>query len=237
MVEPISAVAVETIRKSAKSVTVETLKESLKETAETAVKESPVQSSLETIENTSLETLKAQNEILKSSSNEAKSHYGQISEKINEHYNKKGTKIEIEPHGSRGPDIVGKNKFEDVAIGEIKSESEINRDLNGYWSQWNSDRSFGGKTKDYQLKTNYYDEGASLKSSSEKGWVSVIDGQLRGYCNKESISKGDLVVENYNRFKKEIQNSLEYLKAQNRITSYKIETDKSGIGYITINFK
>ena len=63
MVEPISASIGMAKTTEATVVPKEALSESLKETTETAVKETPVKSVLPEIENSSLETLKAQNEI------------------------------------------------------------------------------------------------------------------------------------------------------------------------------
>jgi hypothetical protein len=60
MIEPISAVAIETAKATVSAIK-EALAESLKETAEVTVKESPVQNMMDTIENSSLETLKVQN--------------------------------------------------------------------------------------------------------------------------------------------------------------------------------
>ena len=137
---------------------------------------------------------------------------------IKSRYEKKGFKIEIEPHGSRGPDILGHGENGQVIVGEIKGATEILRDLRGYWGQWNSDRSFGGKASTFKLKSNYTDKGEGLPSSAVRGWVSVIDGQLRGYCLKENCPKGDLVVESYDSFETDIRVAIDYLKAQRRIS-------------------
>jgi hypothetical protein len=51
-----------------------------------------------------------------------------------------------------GPDNKGAK-----IVGEIKKAAEIERDLGGYWSQWNSDRKFRGKSSDYKLAA-YSDE-------------------------------------------------------------------------------
>lgn len=59
MPEPLSVIAGTTAAEGSKVV----VKEALKETAETTIKESVVKESLSTIENTSLEALKAQNEL------------------------------------------------------------------------------------------------------------------------------------------------------------------------------
>ncbi len=64
MVEPLSAAAVSattSLKEAVVTVGKETISETLKEGAEAAVKETPVQSMMSTIENNSLETLKAQN--------------------------------------------------------------------------------------------------------------------------------------------------------------------------------
>lgn len=163
-------------------------------------------------------------------------HYGHLEGKIKKFYLNEGLKIEIEPHGSRGPDIIGKDSEGKVFIGEIKNEKEIDRDLKGYWSQWNSDTSFGGKTKEYKLKSNYTDKGEGLNSSQNKGWASVIDGQLRGYCCKYNRDKGDLVVENYNKYSKNLHETLNYLEEQSRIVKYNVKKSNNGIGIIRIFF-
>jgi hypothetical protein len=163
-------------------------------------------------------------------------HYDSLAQIIKSCYRKKGSRIEIEPHGSRGPDILGCSENGQTIVGEIKGATEILRDLNGYWGQWNSDRSFGGKTNTYKLRSNYADRGKGLPSSAVKGWVSVIDGQLRGYCRKENCPRGDLVVESYDRFEADIRAAIDYLKAQRRISKFSVQTDRLNIGYITFEF-
>jgi len=163
-------------------------------------------------------------------------HYNELEQKIKDHYKRKSAEVDIEPHGSRGPDIKGSYTDGEIIIGEIKKETEIYRDLNGYWGQWNSNRSFGGKTNDYKLKNNYSDKGKGLSSLEVKGWASVIDGQLRGYCEKDVVLQGDLVIENFDIFKNEIQDAVEYLKSQDRIEKFFVETDTDNIGYATVNY-
>ncbi|MCS7054529.1 MAG: hypothetical protein NZM09_12475 [Ignavibacterium sp.] len=70
MVEPISAIATKTAETTVS--TKEVLAESFKESGETALKETPVKEVLPEIENSSLETLKAQNEVELNSIKEVK---------------------------------------------------------------------------------------------------------------------------------------------------------------------
>lgn len=163
-------------------------------------------------------------------------HYTGIEKAIIMYFNENCIEIDIEPHGSRGPDIVGHHADGKLVIGEIKSQKEIIRDLGGYWSQWNSDRSFGGKTKDYKLKVNYCDKGYGLTSPSSKGWVAVIDGQLRGYCEKAGIMRGVLVIENFPVFENDIRRAIEYLSTHSRVIGYSGKTDKHGIGYVIVDY-
>lgn len=155
---------------------------------------------------------------------------------IKDYYAKDGANVEIEPHGSRAADVLGRNNDGNKIIGEIKKGVEIERDLGGYWSQWNSVQQFGGKTSDYKLSDQYTDKGATL-SSKARGWAAVIDGQLRGYCTKELFGRGDLVVENFTQYEKDILETLDYLKKQRRIISFEIERmPNSNIGLIRITF-
>lgn len=163
-------------------------------------------------------------------------HYAHIGDIIKNFYAQNDSTIAIEPHGSRAADILGSHKDGNKIVGEIKKAVEIERDLEGYWSQWNSKQSFGGKTSDYKLADQYTDKGVAL-SRSGRGWSAVIDGQLRGYCVKELFGRGDLVVENYGKYEKDILESLNYLKEQGRIKSFEIEkVPNSNISRIRIVF-
>jgi hypothetical protein len=141
---------------------------------------------------------------------------------IKDYYAKEGIDVAIEPHGSRAADILGPNKDGNKIVGEIKKTAEIERDLGGYWSQWNSEQHFGGKTSDYKLANQYTDKGAAL-SRIGRGWAAVIDGQLRGYCVKELFGRGDLLIENFSGYEKDILQTLDYLKQQGRIKGFAIE--------------
>ncbi|HOM97750.1 MAG TPA: hypothetical protein PLY41_05560, partial [Acetomicrobium sp.] len=139
------------------------------------------------------------------------------------YYASSGADVGVEPHGSRAADVLGKDKNGSrTVVGEIKKAAEIERDLGGYWSQWNSDQSFGGKTSDFKLAEQYTDKGASL-SRNGRGWAAVIDGQLRGYCVKELFGHGDLIVEEFGKYEKDLLETLEYLKKQGRIKGFEIE--------------
>lgn len=162
--------------------------------------------------------------------------YPHLEGAIKDYYATEGAKVEIEPHGSRAADILGPDNKGAKIVGEIKKAAEIERDLGGYWSQWNSDRKFGGKSSDYKLAEQYADKGAAL-SRNGRGWAAVIDGQLRGYCTKELFGRGDLMVENFSRYEKDILETLNYLKKQGRISNFEVKRiPNSNVGCIRITF-
>ena len=178
----------------------------------------------------------AQKELGLFQSTSASGHYSHMERTLKDSFARKGVHIDLEPSGSRGPDIVGINMSGDLTIGEIKHSVEIHRDLRGYWSQWNSQSSFGGKTPDFSLKSCYSDQGAAL-SADARGWTAVIDGQLRrSYCEKAGVADGILVVENYGAHDAGVEASLRYLKAQGRISGFKVSVDQDGNGHVKVSF-
>jgi hypothetical protein len=118
-------------------------------------------------------------------------HYLHMEKTIRAFFREQGLKIEIEPSGSSGPDLAFKGSN---VVGEIKHRDEIKRDLRGYYQQWNSGLTFGGKTCEYRL-TDELPPGASDLDRSVQGWLAVIYGQLRFYCRRAGCATGWLVLE------------------------------------------
>jgi hypothetical protein len=151
---------------------------------------------------------------------------------ITSFFQKKGITVEIEPHGSRGPDIEGKNGVR--LVGEIKHKREIERDLKGYWSQWNSRSSFGGKTAEYKLRSEFPQDVKDL-GRDVKGWLATIFGQLRNYTKKANLNDGWLVVESIHEFDHDIMDAINYLIKNKLIKKYTKEISHN-IGYYHISY-
>ncbi len=159
-------------------------------------------------------------------------HYDHIDSIITDFFKKMRFDVVIEPSGSRGPDIIDKNKR---LVGEIKSEAEIERDLRGYWSQWNSEKtSFGGKTKDYLLSQHLPQEVVSL-SMEAKGWIAVIYGQLRHYVNTYHLSEGWLIYEGNTAFGRGLSEAVNFLSKKGFIKSNAPE-QIGNIGFMKITY-
>ena len=80
-----------------------------------------------------------------------------------------------------GTDLEGTNGT--ILVGEIKNETELNRDLGGYWSSWNHNQRFGGKDRNFKLRS-ILPEGVESLSSKVKGWIAVVFGQLKYWTQK-----------------------------------------------------
>ena len=62
-------------------------------------------------------------------------HYVNLEEPIKRYFAKIGKRVEIEPSGSRGPDI---KSTDGTVVGEIKHITELVRDLPAkFWRDWN----------------------------------------------------------------------------------------------------
>ena len=139
--------------------------------------------------------------------------YNHLEPLIKRFFLNQGTEVTIEPRGSQGPDI--ESIKGQKCIGEIKHAVEIYRDIRKYWGDWNSNRSFGGKTSEYLLSTEFPND-VNMLEKEVKGWIAVIYGQLRHYCN--SLPNGWLVCEGYNAFKDSIKQAMDYLERTKQIS-------------------
>jgi len=116
-----------------------------------------------------------------------------------------------------------------IIVGEIKSTKEASGSTSSWWSYWN--------TGSRNLKSQYDEAKLKKLSSAARGWCAVIDGQLREYCEKQGVKIGDLVIEEFIKFNKDILKALEFLKGESRIFKYDVpECDDFGIGYIIITY-
>jgi len=162
----------------------------------------------------------------------ANNHYQHLESKIIKYFTDKNFEIVIEPHGSRGADI---ESVCGTIIGEIKHAEELARDLKSfYWSAWNSkNQSFGGKTKDYRLKEDFTNSADDLDGKS-KGWIAVIYGQLRYYCQSKFVNDGWIIYEEYSLYRPSFDEAIEFLYTEKKISNFNTEEQKNiGFGQIT----
>jgi hypothetical protein len=122
-------------------------------------------------------------------------HYEHLRNTIVAFFKAKGIDVELEPSGSRGPDVVGVNT---TLVGEVKHEKELCRDLHcAYWTNWNSTKQkFGGKTLEYRLAEQTPD-GVEDLSDRAKGWTAVVYGQMKYMARDAGLSEAWVVYENY----------------------------------------
>ncbi len=159
--------------------------------------------------------------------------YEHLRPAIEEFFRKQGQIVRIEPRGSRGPDLEGEDPRQLVA--EIKAASETQRDLPGYWSQWNSAQQFGGKSRDYRLRDDLPPEAEDL-SVKVQGWLAVVFGQLRHYVRTAGASAGWLVVERYDLHRQPLEDALEFLVSAGRLRNYSVH-NQGQLGMVCIVYR
>lgn len=156
--------------------------------------------------------------------------YEHLDTSIRSFFRIKGLEVHIEPSGTRGPDL---RSFCGTAVGEIKHKTELGRDLkSNYWSHWNSDRKFGGKSSDYQI-ANDFDSLVYELSGEIRGWIAVIHGQLNHYRKTDHLDAGWLIIENIKDYEFSLKDTLNYLISNKKISNYTIEI-LSDLGFIEI---
>jgi len=140
-------------------------------------------------------------------------HYEHLRDIITTFFKAKGIDVELEPSGSRGPDVVGTNA---TLIGEVKHEKELVRDLHSFfWSSWNSSKQkFGGKTFEYRLVEHLPDDVNNL-SDRAKGWIAVIYGQMKYMARNLGVSEAWIVYENHLLFEYSLQEAMLFLSSHN----------------------
>lgn len=88
--------------------------------------------------------------------------------------------------------------------------------------------------------SSVYSDGAESVSPEAKGFLAVIDGQLRrSYMEGRNriLGSGDLILENYtDRIEKNLHEALEYLQKEGRIKGYEIKTNSAGTAFVRIHF-
>lgn len=160
----------------------------------------------------------------------ARNNYLHIETSIKSFFRIKGLEVHLEPNGTRGPDL---RSFCGNAVGEIKHRTELERDLrSSYWSHWNSNRRFGGKSSDYQI-ANDFDSSVYELSGKIRGWITVIHGQLNHYRKTDHLDSGWLIIENIIDYESSLKDTLNYLISNKKITKYKVEK-LSDLGFIEI---
>lgn len=159
-------------------------------------------------------------------------HYKHLEAIIIEFFKNKGVSIILEPHGSRGADIESLCR---TVIGEIKHADELDRDLkSSYWSLWNSSQSFGGKSSKYRIASDF-SRNVSKLDDEVRGWLAVVYGQLNYYRQRESLSKGWIVFEKYNKYNNSLNKALDFLMRESKIISFSGVGFK-GLGFFSIKF-
>ena len=137
--------------------------------------------------------------------------YSRLEDILESHYGSRGIDITVDPRGRGMPDIVGHDADGNAFVGEIKSSVEAGGSASSWWSYWSAP----GR----DLRANY-DSDISQLSAEARGWCAVIDGQLRKYCLKFDILKGDLIVEDGISLESAIDQALAFLKSENRIAGW-----------------
>lgn len=161
-----------------------------------------------------------------------RNHYINMETVVRDFFQERGISVVIEPRGARGPDL--ESVSEPKMVGEIKAQSEVARDLRGYWGQWNSNERFGGKTREYKLRSEFPDDVEALDRAA-KGWIAVIYGQLRNYRRVAGLPTGWLVVEGISASSDSMKQAVDYLAANGKVA---LESwgETEGIGFLEIRF-
>lgn len=159
-------------------------------------------------------------------------HYEHMTESIFAFFKAKGIDIEVEPSGSRGPDVRGVNI---PLVGEVKHERELCRDLHcKFWKDWNSTQHFGGKTADYRL-AEHLPAGADMLADNVRGWLAVLWGQLRYMVQDEGLSEGWVVYENYYSFEQSLLEATAFLAGHSLIYADNPE-HQDNVGFCKITY-
>ena len=151
---------------------------------------------------------------------------------VRDFFQERGISVVIEPRGSRGPDL--ESLSDPKMVGEIKAQCEVARDLRGYWGQWNSNERFGGKTREYKLRSEFPDDIDALDRAA-KGWIAVFYGQLRNYCRVAGLPTGWLVIEGISESSEDVKKAVDYLVANGKVALESwVETE--GVGFLEVRF-
>lgn len=146
--------------------------------------------------------------------------HSHVERDIVKHYRRNGQSVIFESKA----DIQGFDNHSSKVIGEFKGKEESSKPYS-WWSDWKG-----------RLSPHYGNAHQNI-SARARGWCAVIDGQLRDYCSLENVSRGELAVESFQGFSREILEALDFLKGMGRVSGYQPPvTDSTGIGYITIHY-
>jgi len=137
--------------------------------------------------------------------------YSHLRDELLDYYTRRGSAVEVDPPGRGAPDILGKWADGNSLVGEIKSAKEAKSSASSWWNYWTK--------PERDLRPLYRQEPPSHPSSL-RGWCAVIDGQLREYCERASVIRGELVVEDSATHRGDIEKALTFLKAESRILSW-----------------
>lgn len=152
--------------------------------------------------------------------------YSHIEKEIVSHYQSLGASVTVDPPGRGAPDILGSWGDGSALVGEIKSATEASGSASSWWSYW---------TKPERDLRPHYKREPPTTPTALRGWCAVIDGQLREYCDRQNVKKGDLVVESGTLHRNDINQALAYLKSERRIKSFSNNADGI-LDYWTIEF-
>jgi len=164
-------------------------------------------------------------------------HYIKLEEAVKHYFGQIGKQIDIEPIGSRGPDI---ESTDGTVVGEIKHAVELARDLpSAFWCNWNNaNQKFGGKQVGETLvEMERLGTSAERLSAEAREFVAVVLGQLKhAYVMKAGLDNGWLVIEDAARWMGPLKEALSYISISHRGLPSALEMDEYGIGYVNIRF-
>jgi len=108
---------------------------------------------------------------------------------------------------------------------EEKKIEETQSSTSSWWSFWRK-----------RLSDNYEDDAASTLSTNVRGWLAVVDGELRDWCDQNETVTGYLAVEaasstlsnSTETIEIEVEAALAFLRNACRIAEYESESLAGG---------
>jgi len=108
---------------------------------------------------------------------------------------------------------------------EEKKLKETECSTSSWWSFWRK-----------RLSENYEGDAASSLSTNVRGWLAVVDGELRDWCDQHGTNTGYLAVEaasstlsnSSEAIEVEVEAALAFLQNASRIAEYESESLAGG---------
>lgn len=151
--------------------------------------------------------------------------YGHLEDTLHSDYGKRGETVDVEPKGRGMPDMLGNDKDGNRFIGEIKNRREVDGSTSSWWSFWK------------QKLIPVYRQRTETLDGASRGWLAVIDGQMRRYADEHSACRGDLVVEKGERDEASVKRALDFLKEEGRIRSYRVDVASDDHLRVTVDYR